>query len=477
MRTLVWFRADLRAHDNRALAAACATSTRGVVAVFVICPRQWRNHDWADIKVAFLRRNLAALSQELAELNIPLLVRTAATFKHVPDTLRAVAEEHACDALLFNREYEVNETARDKRVTEIFEASGRGVLTFDDQTIIPPDALRTRQGGFYSIFSPFKRAWIEHLDDDPVCGVVDRVPRRLPELVTPPDAIPEAITGFDLDRDRADLWPAGEPAARERLDTFISARVARYKDLRDVPGVDGTSRLSPYLALGVLSPRQCLRAAVDANGGGLDRGAAGPLTWISELIWREFYRHVLVGFPHVCKHRPFRPAYDRVRWREAPTELDAWQAGRTGVPIVDAGMRQLAQAGWMHNRVRMVVAMFLSKDLLLDWRAGERHFMRQLVDGDLASNNGGWQWSASTGTDAAPYFRIFNPYTQGQRFDPDGDYIRRFVPELRDVPTRALHDPRALDDPMRRQADYPWPICDHRTARQRAIDAFEALKK
>ena len=244
-----------------------------------------------------------------------------------------------------------------------------------------------------------------------------------------------------------------------------------------MPSRNGTSLLSPYLAAGVLSPRQCLHAAIDANGGTLTGGRPGVQTWISELIWREFFTHVLVGFPHVCRHLPFRRETDRVAWRRDKQLFERWKTGTTGYPIVDAAQRQLLRTGWMHNRLRMVSAMFLSKDLLLDWRLGERHFMRHLIDGDLAANNGGWQWSASTGTDAAPYFRIFNPAAQSKKFDPDGTFIKRFCPELKSVAANAIHDPSRWPEDLRASLDYPALIVDHAAARCEAIKAFEDARQ
>jgi len=222
----------------------------------------------------------------------------------------------------------------------------------------------------------------------------------------------------------------------------------------------------------VISPHDCLRAAIKANGGKLRNGKNGLDTWISELIWREFYRHILVGYPRVSMSQPFKAATRKIKWNSNDEHLAAWKEGRTGFPIVDAGMRQLQAEGWMHNRVRMITAMFLTKDLFMDWRLGEQHFMRHLIDGDLASNNGGWQWSASTGTDAAPYFRIFNPTSQSTKADPDGDYIRRYVAELSEVTGKAIHDPPA---DLREKLGYPLPLVDHKKARQAAIEAFKGL--
>lgn len=472
MRTLIWFRSDLRTDDNAALYHAAEAAERGVVAVFVICAEQWRAHEWGAPKVDFVLRNLRALSEQLRRLNIPLLIRQTGGFERVPEALLEVARRHECDALYFNREYEVNESRRDEEVTQAFEAEALAVQTFDDQVVVAPDVLRTGGGGFYKVFTPFKRAWIAHLEEHgyelPLSS-----PRKQPQLPCPSDVVPETIDGFSPSRSYAELWPAGETHAAERLARFVEQRIAAYEDDRDFPGIDGSSRLSPYLSAGVISPRRCLDAAIAANSGRIDSGRAGPSTWINELIWREFYRSLMVGFPRVSMGRAFKPETEAVPWRSDKSDFDAWREGRTGVPIVDAGMRQLAETGWMHNRLRMIVAMFLTKDLLIDWRWGERHFMQNLVDADLANNNGGWQWAASTGADAAPYFRMFNPFMQGRKFDPDGEFIRRYVPELQDVDARVLHDPKKLSIATQSRLDYPEPICDHGAARKRAMDAFK----
>jgi linoleoyl-CoA desaturase len=299
MRALVWFRSDLRVDDNAALSAACAAADRGVVGVFLLCPRQWRAHDWADIKVEFLLRNLACLSERLKRLKIPPVLRETPTFDEAPDVLLTLARRLKCDTLYSNREYEVNERRRDAAVAKVFEDEHVTIRSFDDQTIIPPDALRTTTGRFYTVFTPFKRAWI-------AC-----VQERSAELA-PPDPIAESLAGFDLSRGGPDEWPAGERQAAARLSAFIDQRVASYRKHRDFPDIDGTSRLSPYLTLGVISPRRCLAEARAANQGQLDGGKAGPTTWISELIWREFYRHVLVGFPRVGMNRAFKTAAERL---------------------------------------------------------------------------------------------------------------------------------------------------------------------
>lgn len=476
-RPLVWFRSDLRVRDQTALFHACREATRGVVGVFTVCPEQWREHDWADVKVEFVLRNLKTLREGLAARNVPLRVLTFPTFAGAAGALLRLAEETGCDALYFNREYEVNEARRDAAVTAAFEASGRRVRAYTDAVVLSPGDVLTQGGGWYTVFSPYKRRWRERYAEHAGDGTsVLGLPKKQAEMASESDDVPAEVAGFDLSRGRADLWAAGEGHAAERLGKFVDGRIATYKDRRDIPSVNGTSTLSPYLALGVIGPRTCVAAAVEANGGDVNGANAGAAGWLDELIWREFYKHLLVAFPRLCMGRAFRPEMDAVAWSEDAAAFDAWCEGRTGYPIVDAGMRQLRQTGWMHNRLRMITAMFLTKDLLINWRWGERFFMRHLVDGDLAANNGGWQWSASTGTDAQPYFRIFNPTTQGEKFDPEGAFIRKFVPELAGVAGKAVHEPHGGGGLLRSIGGYPRPIVDHKAARERTLAAFSAVK-
>jgi len=472
MRPLVWFRADLRVHDNPALYHASQAADRGVIAVFNLCPKQWREHDWGSMKVNFVLRNLAALAEALSERNIPLRVVRTATFADTPAALLRFAKRYQCDALYFNKEYEVNELRRDQAVTELFERNGRGVASFADQTIIEPGHVLKPDGKYYTVFTPFKRRWYEALDRNGGPAVLP-TPKKQPELATDPEVVPANLADFGK-KDRPDLWKGGEKHARECLRRFLEQRIADYGQTRDIPARNATSRLSPYLTSGVISPRYCLQQALEARRSVRPSRRESVMTWINELVWREFYRHILVASPRVSMGKPYLPAGERIKWRNSEDQFQAWCEGRTGVPIVDAGMRQLAQTGWMHNRVRMIVAMFLSKDLLIDWRWGERYFMRNLVDGDLASNNGGWQWSSSTGTDAAPYFRIFNPYTQSRRFDHDGQYIRRFVPELAKIKGSTIHEPGV--DATMAHVDYPPPIVDHAAARKRALQSYARLR-
>ena len=456
---LVWFRSDLRVRDNPALHAACeraAATGQRVVAAFLPSPAQWRQHDSSPHKVDLMRRSLIDLRQELQLRGIALRLRAASTFAAAPDTLLRLLREEQATALYFNREHEVNERRRDAEVARRCEEEGIEVLASTDQLLVDPDALRTGGGTPYLVYTPFQKAAIAHLLQHGLPRLLGEPPKVQADDA-PSDEVPAAFAGFVPPARAEELWPAGELPALRRLQAFGDERLAQYRTDRDFPARDGTSQLAPYLALGVVSVRRCLESARVRNGGLLKGGGEGADTWIAQLLWREFYRHILVHFPRVCMGRPFQLDTERVRWRDDERDLAAWQQGRTGFPIVDAAMRCLVATGWMHNRLRMVVAQFLCKDLLLDWRLGERFFMQQLVDGDFANNNGGWQWSASTGTDAAPYFRIFNPSAQAAKFDADGAFVRQWLPELG-------------------TAQYPAPIVDHGAARLRTLAAFKAAR-
>jgi len=334
--------------------------------------------------------------------------------------------------------------------------------------IFPADAIRSSSGGVYQVYTPYRKVWYERVRE---LAEPEPKPRLRPHgLSLGSDPIPDPGDRGELDL--ADFPAAGETAARGRLRRFLEGRAADYGEARDLPSVDGTSRLSPYLRFGMISARYCVATALDAARAD-EPAAAGIHGWVDQLAWRDFYHAILEAHPRV-QHRNFRPELDALRWEDDEEGFEAWCRGRTGFPIVDAGMRQLARTGWMHNRVRMIVASFLTKDLLVDWRRGERFFFEKLVDGDLANNNGGWQWAASTGTDAQPYFRIFNPTSQGKRFDPDGAYVKRWVPELEGLDARLIHTPweAPLEAP-----DYAPPLVDHAERRARALERFEEARE
>ncbi len=472
-RQLVWFRSDLRVRDNPALRGARdEAGPDGVVALLAICPRQWRvRHDWGDAKADFVLRAMHALADELRDKRMPLKVVVRDWFDDLPKAIVEIARSTGCAGVHCNAEYEVNERARDAKVREACADAGIEMRVHHDQTIFEPGTIRTQNDTIYTVFTPFRRSWMERLDTTGL-GEPLQAPQRQQSIDVESDDVPERLDGFERRSDLDDLWPATEEEARRRLERFAERAIEGYDDDRDAPALDATSRLSPYLAAGVISQRTCAAAAIEAGGGDPSSLPDGPATWLSELVWREFYKSILVGFPRVSKRRAFKEETEEIDWRRDDEGFAAWCEGRTGYPIVDAGMRQLAKTGWMHNRLRMITASFLVKDLLVDWRRGEKHFARHLVDYDLASNNGGWQWSASTGTDAQPYFRIFNPTSQAKRYDPDGAFIREWVPELAEVDAPAIFEPGARG---KANGDYAEPIIDHSQAREKALAAFKNL--
>ncbi len=471
---LVWFRNDFRLHDHSAWAEA---TQRGqpVAAVYVFCDQQLAAaHDVGPARLDFNARNLACLRDALDAQGVPLFFLDAGTFARVPEQIVRLCRALAVGAIHWNEEYAWNERARDRAVTAALEDEGVSVHTYTDQLLIEPHRVRTQNDDPYKVFTPFRRRWQQALRRDDYAERKADKPIGLqadkPEVALDPATVDTQLQCYTV-TGQAERFVAGEKEAARRLKKFAEEKMEDYRDARNFPARDATSALSPYLSAGVLSIRACLRAAMSANDGEIDTGSEGVVTWISELIWREFYRGVLVNFPWVNKHLPFKRDTAAVPWRQDEAEFRRWCEGCTGYPIVDAAQRQLNETGWMHNRLRMITAMFLTKHLLIDWRWGERYFMQKLVDGDFASNNGGWQWSASTGTDAQPYFRIFNPMTQSEKFDPGGEFIRAYVPELRDRKGKAIHQPQASGDLL--DADYPAAIVEHKFARERALNAFK----
>lgn len=465
---LVWFRNDLRTIDNTALAAAARKGP--VVGVFLATRRQWREHGHGAGKIEFIHRGVHALKAALAELNIPLLYRDIQDFAAAPDALVEIARELDAQTLHYNREYPVNERRRDEAVADRFQKEALTVHDYTDLIAFEPGELLTGQDEYYKVFTPFSRAWHQRVSAEQLA--IRETPARQARLDISSDSIPELPRKDHAPTVDGEHWPAGEESAADRLERFLQKRARGYATDRDFPALAGTSELSAYLSTGMISYRQCCQAVMANNGGHLADGDAGLTSWVNELVWREFYQHIVFGFPRVAMRRPFQLQTEKLKWRHSDKEFETWCEGRTGFPLVDAAMRQLVATGWMHNRLRMVTAMFLTKHLLIDWRRGEEFFLTHLVDGDFASNNGGWQWAASTGTDASPYFRIFNPITQSQRFDPDGEFIAEWIPELAELPAKARHKP---SDDQRRDTGYAQAMVDHKKARERALEAFKNL--
>ncbi|WP_435201788.1 cryptochrome/photolyase family protein [Janibacter sp. GS2] len=443
---LLWFRRDLRLRDHPALHEAAGRGD--VLPLFVIDPSLWKPSGGA--KLAWLAATLRSLDESM---DGRLVVRLGDPAEVVP----RVAAEVAADSVHVSRENEPYGMARDHRVVAALREAGVEGVATGSPYAVDPGTLTTKGGTPFRVFTPFARAWQEHGWPSALPA-----PRGVRWVEADSDGRVAAMIDRAIRECPIELPAAGEEAARRRWERFRDGPLQDYDGDRDRPDRDGTSRLSADLHLGVLHPRQLLDD-LDARTG------AGVETYRTELAWREFYADVLLADPESAWRdlRPLAIPYD-----EPEDAVQAWREGRTGYPFVDAGMRQLLTEGWMHNRVRMVTASFLTKDLHVWWPTGAQHFLDHLVDGDLASNNHGWQWVAGTGTDAAPYFRVFNPVTQGQRFDPDGDYVRRWVPELAHLPGKAAHEPWRHADGY--EHDYPRRIVDHAEERKVALERYES---
>lgn len=465
-RVIHWFRRDLRVSDNTALSEA-AKRAEEVIPVFVLEDAFRTGPDVGAARLAFLLDSLESLRRNLAELGYPLIVRRGKS----PEVLPALCMEISAEAVFANKRYEPYAQARDQRVFNALNAAGIGFELFKDAVVWEEQEILTQAGKPFTVYTPYSKAWKQR-SVPPPHPKLDKSRSLKCEIRTDPLPLDSAELGHALQQVAT---PAGERVALERLRKFMRGPVYAYATNRDFLAVDGTSLLSPHLRCGTIGIRTILAALAKAR-----EAATTPAqrqsceVFLNELIWREFYQQILYNFPHVAKGA-FRPEYDQLAWMDHEPHFEAWCAGRTGYPIVDAAMRCLNATGNMHNRLRMIVAMFLTKDLLINWQWGERYFMKQLVDGDLAANNGGWQWSAGTGTDAAPYFRIFNPVAQGEKFDPEGTFVRRWVPELAAWPATTIHQPWHAPVELR-QSKYPQRVVLHEEQRAKCLARYQAVR-
>lgn len=472
---IVWFRKDLRLNDNAALACA-AECGRPVIPLYILEPPKAANGPLGAAQAWWLHHSLQALDRALGEIGSRLILRRGPA----DAVLGALLAETEADRVFWNRRYEPTGIAVDCALKEDLTRSGITVRSFAGQLLHEPTRLKTGAGGPYRVYTPFWRALeasgepSEPISAPSSLSVPDRWPRsdRIETSRLTPEE-PDWAAGF------SDVWTPGEAGAHEKLARFVESGIAGYKSRRDFPALPSTSMLSPHLAMGEISPASVWHA----TRGLTDRVAAEDVVHFrKELAWRDFSYHLLFHFPALAS-KNWNERFDAFPWQDAPDLLARWQRGQTGYPIVDAGMRQLWRHGTMHNRVRMIVASFLIKNLMLDWRHGERWFRDTLVDADPASNAASWQWVAGSGADAAPFFRIFNPVSQGEKFDVNGDYVRAFVPELKDMPNSFIHRPFEAPPMVLAQAGvklgrtYPLPIVDHKVARNRAMAAYQALPR
>ncbi|MBC7456378.1 MAG: deoxyribodipyrimidine photo-lyase [Massilia sp.] len=479
-KSLVWFRRDLRAFDHAALHHAL-TSSNVVYCAFIFDDEILAPLPEGDRRIGFIHASLAELDAELRQLGGHLIVRHA----RAVDDIARLAAELEVDAVYVNGDYEPQAIARDDAVAASLRAAGRAFFSFKDQVIFEKNEVLSLAGQPFSVFTPYKNAWLKRMLAEPACLSPWPVEQHAARLAPAPlgHALPTlADIGFTPTKLEPLAIPVGMSGASALFEDFVK-RMGAYDEARNYPAVKGPSYLSMHLRFGTVSVRHLVRTANQLIASGA--GASGAPVWLSELIWREFYAMILFQHPRVVTHA-FKPAFDAIEWESgagAEAAFAAWCEGRTGYPLVDAAMMQLNQTGYMHNRLRMVTACFLVKDLGIDWRRGEAYFARQLNDFDLASNNGGWQWAASTGCDAQPWFRIFNPVTQSEKFDAKGSFIRRYLPQLARLDDKQIHAPWQVPPMLLEQKgirlgrDYPQPLVDHAEARARTLARYAVVKK
>ncbi|EXJ61509.1 deoxyribodipyrimidine photo-lyase [Cladophialophora yegresii CBS 114405] len=485
-----WYKCDTRTMDNRALHLASETAAKHqlpLLCFYLISPQDFEAHLTAPIRVDFILRNLQKLKEDLSELDIPLYVETVERRRELPSRLIELCTIWGASHVYCNAEYEVDELRREATLTRSCLGKGISFNVIHDTCVVQPGCLKSGAGGALSVYSPWHRKWCAYLNEHPEQLDAFPPPKKNPPatLQAYPDLfackIPDAPKSKQLREEEKTrfhtMWPAGEHEARARLSKFILERILKYHEHRNLPGGNATSNLSAHLAAGTLAARTVVREARDAAPSKrlTDDRKQGHSMWIGEVAWRDFYRHVLCHWPYICMNKPFKPEYSNIEWEYDLDQFGRWTDGNTGFPIVDAAMRQARHTGYMHNRCRMIVASFLAKDLLIDWRMGEKWFMEHLIDGDFASNNGGWGFSASVGVDPQPYFRIFNPLLQSEKFDLEGNYIRKWIPELAGIKDKGIHDPYGRGYAKIAEVNgYPRPMVDHKKARERALARYKA---
>jgi deoxyribodipyrimidine photo-lyase len=461
------FSDDLRIKDNRALFES-SLDQNGLVALFIINKSKNKAHgdNLAKLKLKLL--GLEKIAEPLSSLNISLKILYSKKISDEPGDILDFCKSNGIKKIFLNSEYPFNEKQRNKNLEKICNKYQISYREYNSQ-LIDPDDVRNNSRLPFKVFTPYSKKIRSLMTPDILRE--NPAPLKQKNRILDQDAIPQFQDAYNQELNFSfDDFPISESSAIQKLDDFIDSSIQNYKELRDIPSLSATSNLSSSFAIGLISSKQAINHVLESLP---DENGTGQFAWITEIIWREFYKYITYHFSHVSKGKCFNPKYDHILWRDDEESFIKWCEGNTGVPIIDAAMRQLNERKWMHNRLRMITAMFLSKNLLVDWRKGERYFMENLIDGDFCSNNGGWQWSASTGVDASPYFRIFNPITQSEKFDPDGKFIKDFVPELIECPSNEIHNPSSE---TRLSLNYPEMIVDLKSSRLRAIDAFKSIK-
>lgn len=469
-RGLCWIRRDLRVHDHFALSEALKNANETIVTFIFDKIILEKLHNKNDARVSIIMDSLKEIEKNLQEHGSSLLIRYGDPVVEIPK----LVEEYKIDGLFFNRDYEPYAKSRDFKIEKIIHSLKKNIFTFKDHVFYESSEILNGSGDVYKVFTPYKNKWLETFHEQE--NFIPEYKCNLKKLS--PLKNSKNILNYDWYEEIAFaptecLLQGGSHQALKLLNSFRN-NISNYKEARDIPALEQTSNLSSYIRVGNLSIRDMIRLATEKRNIGYE-------TWLSEIIWRDFYQVILDAYPRIEKNS-FRPEYDNIIWLGQKKDFQAWCDGQTGYPLVDAAMRCLNTTGMMHNRLRMVVASFLTKTLLIDWRLGEKYFAQKLLDYDMAANNGGWQWSASTGVDAQPYFRIFNPYNQSEKFDPDGIYIRQWCPELTKFSNKTIHSPQDTEILEQIKAecfigkDYPAPIVAYKQQRERALLMYKAVK-
>lgn len=463
MKSIVWLRRDLRLKDQMALSYATQNSDEVYLAFVFDTVILDKLKDKKDHRLYFIYKTLETLNEYLSSKNAGIYLLHGDPVEEIPNLAKKLEVDRVC----VNRDYEKYAKNRDSKVEKKLKNEGIDFESFKDQVIFESGEIQTNDGTFYKVFTPYKNSWLKKLDS--VEDAISQRPVNMSKLAYKQiKGLSKNITLEELGFEEAENSKKRDVNPKATFKSFLK-RIDKYHEERDFPALDSTSHLSVYLRFGNISIRELVREIQPLN-------SEGKKVWLSELVWRDFYSGFLDTHNDV-ETQSYK--YPDVEWENDPKLFKAWKEGRTGVPIVDAGMRQLNETGWMHNRVRMIVGSYLTKILQVDWRKGEKYFGEKLIDYDLASNNGGWQWCSSTGTDAAPYFRIFNPYRQSERFDKNAKYIVKYVPELKNLPPKYIHEPLKIDSNVEQKhafslgKDYPKPVADYKSNREKSIKIFK----
>ncbi|AAO27003.1 deoxyribodipyrimidine photolyase [Buchnera aphidicola str. Bp (Baizongia pistaciae)] len=469
---LMWFRNDLRLSDNSALHFSCRNNASTVLALFIATPKQWERHCLAPKKKMLIYKNIVALKKKITELGIIFYYYESTDYLESTNYIIEFCKIHKVTSIFFNLEYEFYERQRDKIIKKKLKKNNIIINCFHDSVLITPGSIKNSYGKMYKKFSYFKYKCIKQLQlNIPSCFPKPQN-KNLHDHYSLDFTIP--IFHTYLEKFDANIFPIGEDIVYEKLKFFIKYAFNKYNFDQEIFELNSTSMLSAHLSIGVISPRQCVTLLFKEYPDIIHK--LEECKWINELLWREFYQHLLYFYPNIGQNQSLYHWENRIKWDNNLYYLNLWKQGNTGYPIIDAGMRQLKQLGWISNRLRMITASFLVKNLLIDWRKGEEYFMSQLIDGDFASNNGNWQWIASVGTDSMPYFRIFNPMLQSKKFDINAKFIRKYIPELSNVSTYNIHNPCDNNKTNKIHSKYPQPIINYYHSKKKTLLVFKHAK-